>query len=274
MFIYKTPDIITYFLVYVDDLLITSSYPKFTQDFIHAVSHRFSIKDLGLLHFFLGVEATPTPTGLFLFQHIYIRDLLQRHQLDGMKEAVTPMSSTGKLLLVDRSPSTDASVYRSVIGSLQYLSLTRPDIAYTVNKLAQYMHAPTQVHWAAAKRLLHYLKHTIHYGLHLQRNQPLQLLAYSDADWAGDRDSYTSISADVIFLGGNIIWWCSKKQQTIARSSTEAEYRSVASTVVELTWITNFLSELGVSRCRLHRRFYVTTSVLRMLVLILFIIPA
>ena len=92
------------------------------------------------------------------------------------------MSSSTKLVLHDGSSSTDSKQYRSVIGGLQYLSLTRPDLAYSVNKLAQFMHAPTHLHWQAVKRLLRYLKHTIYFGLHLQRQSKFDLVAYSDAD--------------------------------------------------------------------------------------------
>ncbi|KAL5574419.1 hypothetical protein UlMin_016118 [Ulmus minor] len=153
------------------------------------------------------------------------------------------MSSTGHLTLNDGSPPANATQFRSLIGGLQYLQLTRPDTAFAVNKLAQFMHAPTQTHWIAAKRLLRYLKHTIH----LDVTPPLDLRAYSDADWAGDPDSYKSTTAFVLFLGGNPISWCSKKQRTVARSSTEAEYRAVASTAAEVTWVSHLLSELGIT---------------------------
>lgn len=204
------------FLVYVDELLVTSSTPQFTATFVHALAHHFSTNDLGSLHYFLVVEVVPTSTGLFLCQHKYIRDLLERHQLDGMKEATTPMSFTGKLSLVDGSPPTDASLYRSVIDSLQYLQLTRPDIGFAVNKLAQFMHAPTQSHWCATKRLLRYLKSIIYFGINLLRHQPLTLVAYSNAEWAGDHDNFTSTSAYVVFLGSTQVSRCSKKQHTIA----------------------------------------------------------
>ena len=161
-----------YFLVYVDDLLVTCSSKVAIAALIAALSRRFSIKDLGDLHFFLGIEVLPTPTGLFLSQQKYIRDLFARTKMEGVKDHVTPMSTSIQLIHHDGSPLADATLYRNVIDGLQYLALTRPDIVYPVNKLAQYMQAPNQTHWAAAKRILRYLKNALHFGLHLKRHQP------------------------------------------------------------------------------------------------------
>ncbi|WKA01579.1 hypothetical protein VitviT2T_019853 [Vitis vinifera] len=259
LFIYQCRSATIYFLVYVDDLLVTGNCSQSIRRFIDALAHRFSLKDLGPLSYFLGVEAISTSDGMFLSQHQYVRDLLAKFNLEGIKDSSTPMSSTGHLTLNDGSPPANATQFRSLIGGLQYLQLTRLDIAFAVNKLAQFMHAPTQTHWTAAKRLLRYLKHTIHLDLTFRRQQPLHLQAYSDvtppldlraysdADWAGDPDSYKSTTAFVLFLGGHPISWCSKKQKTVARSSTEAEYRVVASTAAEVTWVSHLLSELGIT---------------------------
>ncbi|KAL6311733.1 hypothetical protein AAG906_020728 [Vitis piasezkii] len=194
LFIYQCRSATIYFLVYVDDLLVTGNCSQSIRRFIDALAHRFSLKDLGPLSYFLGVEAISTSDGMFLSQHQYVRDLLAKFNLEGIKDSSTPMSSTGHLTLNDGSPLANATQFRSLIGGLQYLQLTRLDIAFAVNKLAQFMHAPTQTHWTAAKRLLRYLKHTIHLGLTFRRQQPLHLQAYSD-----------STTAFVLFLGGHPI---------------------------------------------------------------------
>jgi len=230
--------------VYIDDLVVTGNDPSSINSFIAAILTKFSVKDLDLLHYFFGIEVLPTPLGLFLSRHKYIRDLLVRTRMEGAKEVGTPLITTGSLVLKDGTPPANATEYRSVVEALQYLNLTRPDISFVVNKLFQFMHCPTESHWIAIKRLLRYLKGTIFHGLHLHRHRNLSLHAFSDADWAGNLDDRTSTTTYVIFLGGNPISWSSKKQRSVARSSTEAEYRAIATTAAELAWIQSFLTEL------------------------------
>ncbi|KAM1382347.1 hypothetical protein ACFX2F_034822 [Malus domestica] len=247
LFLLKNGTAVIYFLVYVDDLLITGNDSSLVAKFIQLLATRFSVKDLGSLHYFLGVEVLPTATGLFLSQHKYIHDLLVTAKMDGAKAVSTPLSTTHSLMLHDGSSLTDATPYRRLVGGLQYLSLTRPDISFAVNKLSQFMHSPSETHWQALKRLLRYLKGTISFGLHLCRRPSHRLYAFSDADWAGDRDDRKSTTGYVVYLGGNLISWSSRKQRSVSRSSTEAEYRAIAATTAELIWIQSLLRELGVS---------------------------
>jgi hypothetical protein len=146
--------------------------------------------------------------------------------MDGAKDVTTPLSTSVSLKLADGSSSVDSTKYRRVIGALQYLSLTRPDISFAVNKLSQFMHSPTQTHWTATKRLLRYLKNTIFHGINISKTSSPALTCFSDADLAGSLDDIKSTSAYLIFLGHTPISWSSKKQHAIARSSTEAEYRA------------------------------------------------
>jgi hypothetical protein len=140
----------------------------------------------------------------------------------------------------------DPSPYCRLVGALQYLSLTHPDISFVVNKVSQFMHWPTSVHLQAVKRILRYLKSTISYGLLLRRSSSTTLQAYLDADWAGCPDDRKSTGGFCAFLGPNLISWSSRKQRTVARSNIESEYRTLASTAAELIWLQSMLRDLGL----------------------------
>lgn len=127
-------------LIYVDDNIITGGSPKFIQEIISHLSNKFSLKDLGPLNYFLGIEVTRTSAGIFLSQAKYITDILHASKMQDSKGVLTPMSSSQILVTNDGPNLVDATLYRTVLGKLQYLSFTRPDISYSANKLSQFMH--------------------------------------------------------------------------------------------------------------------------------------
>ena len=255
LFILQTGTKLLYLLVYVDDIILTGNNADLVSQFVDCLAQRFSLKDLGNLSYFLGVEVIPQSQGILLSQRRYIKELLAKTHMDMSKPVLTPLpTDSSSLTLSAGTILSDPTEYRTIVGSLQYLSLTRPDISFAVNRISQFMHAPTDEHWNCVKRILRYLCGSSHEGLLLKRNSPLSLhafsdslQAFSDADWAGNKDDYTSTSAHLVYLGNNLISWSSKKQQTVARSSTEAEYRSVAATAAELCWIRSLLSELCIT---------------------------
>ena len=137
-----------------------------------------------------------------------------------------------------------------MVGGLQYLTLTRPDIFFAVNKVCQFLSKPTGIHWEAVKRILRYVKGTIDTGLRFTRSTSTLLSIFTDADWAGCTDYRRSTGGFAIFLGPNLVLWSSRKQPTVARSYTEAEYKALANGRAEATWIQTLLRELGVPQPR------------------------
>ncbi|KAI5337264.1 hypothetical protein L3X38_016533 [Prunus dulcis] len=232
---------VIYFLVYVDDLIVIGNNSSLVMQFIATLARRFSVKDLGSLHYFLGVEVVPTTTGLFLSQHHYIRDLLLKAKMDGAKEVSTPLSPSDNLVLNDGSPPTDASQFHQIIGGLQYLNLTRPNISFV-----QFMHQTSESHRQALKRLICYLKGTLYFGLHLSRHSSHRLYAFSNANWADNRDDRKSTNA-YCCVYPSASSHTSRKQRSVARSSTETEYRAIATTTAEIAWIQSLLRKLGIS---------------------------
>ncbi|KAL4565709.1 hypothetical protein LXL04_029812 [Taraxacum kok-saghyz] len=243
LFVHHSSKATIYVLVYVDDLIITGTSPDLIQNFINHLHRHFALKDLGALHFFLGIHIQRNPTGLVMSQEHYIHSILERTKMADAKPISTPADTSCRLVL-DGDPFSDHKLYRQVIGSLQYATITRPDITYAVNRVCQYMHSPTTLHWQAVKRILRYLKETVSECLHFKASNPTRLVAFSDAGWISDKDDSRSQYGYAIFHGSNLISWTSRKQKVVARSSTEAEYRSLAYTAAELIWIQQLLTDL------------------------------
>ncbi|XP_073368004.1 uncharacterized protein [Aegilops tauschii subsp. strangulata] len=163
------PEVTMYILVYVDDIILVSSSASATDRLVSSLGAEFAVKDLGRLHYFLGLEVLHSDGGLTLTQKKYSQDLLRR------ADKLTALA--GDLLAPE-----DATEYRSIVGGLQYLLITRPDISFAVNRVCQYLHAPRDSHWSAVKRILRYVRHTGSYGLHLQPAHSGLVSAFSDAD--------------------------------------------------------------------------------------------
>jgi hypothetical protein len=164
------------------------------------------------------------------------------------KPIATPMTATGKLSR-DQGKlfnEKDQFRYRSIVGGLQYLTLIRPDLSFIVNKVCQYIQRPTDLHWAAVKRILRFVKGTIECGLNIHQSRSLMLSGFSDADWAGCIDDRCSTSGFAVFLGSNLVSRSSRKQAIVSRSSTESEYKGLANLTAEVIWIQSFLKELRV----------------------------
>ncbi|XP_021980057.1 uncharacterized mitochondrial protein AtMg00810-like [Helianthus annuus] len=235
-----------YLLFYVDGIILTASNDGLLQNIIKSLTAEFKMIDLGTLHHFLGIAVTKQANGMFLSQSIYATDILSRANMSNCKPASTPAEVGSKLSADSGSTFSDGLLYRSLAGALQYLTITRPDIASAVQQICLFMHAPREPHYQFLKRILRYVKGTIDHGLLLSPSSSTALTAYSDADWGGCPDSRRSTSGYCVYMGSNLISWSSKRQSTISRSSEEAEYRGMANTVTELSWVRNLLLELHV----------------------------
>ena len=235
-------------LIYVDDIIVTSSSNEAISGLLKDLNAEFALKDLGDLHFFLGIEVKKQGNSLHLSQETYATDLVRRVGLQGCKSSPTPLYSIEKLSLTEGKPlgQDDSTRYRSLVGALQYLTLTRPDLSFAVNKVCQFLHAPTTTHWTAAKRIVRYVKDTVNLGLTFNKSSSTLVSAFSDSDWAGCLDDRRSTGGFAVFFGPNLISWCAKKQATVSRSSTEAEYKALANATAEIIWVQSMLRELGV----------------------------
>ena len=211
LFIYRRGTDTVYLLLYVDDIVLTASSPALLRSTISALQREFSMKDLGALSHFLGIVVHRRPDGLFLSQQQYILDVLERAGMTDCKPCSTPVDTHAKLSATAGDLVSDATHYRSLTGALQYLTFTRPDISYAVQQVCLHMHAPRDPHLSAVKRILRYLRGTMHYGLLLRPSSPSELVVYTDADWAGCPDTRKSTSSYVVFLGDNLISWSSKR---------------------------------------------------------------
>ncbi|CAL0299924.1 unnamed protein product [Lupinus luteus] len=245
LFVHYSSGSIIYILVYVDDLIITGTNATLIQRFITQLHTVFALKDLGSLHYFLGLQITMTPSGLTLSQENYIHDILCRNNMIAASSISTP-ADLGSRLTSHGDLFDDPKLFRKIVGSLQYVTITHPDIAFAIDRVYQFMHSPTVLHWQATKRILRYLKGTSSHCLHFKPTRASSLLAYSDAGWFSDPEDCRSQYGYAIFHGSNLISWTSRKQRVVARSSTEAEYRSLAYTAAELLWIQELLKDLHV----------------------------
>jgi hypothetical protein len=168
------------------------------------LSGEFAMKDLGPLCYFLGISVTRHSYGIFLSQHKYVEEIIERAAMSSCKPVSTPVDTKAKLSGLSGNPYHDPSEYRSLAGALQYLTFTRSDIAYAVQQVCLFMHDPRTQHMIALKRIIRYIKGTIHHGLHISPSLVDSLTTYTDADW-GDAQILDALRLDIVSILG-IIW--------------------------------------------------------------------
>ena len=244
---HSSPILLTLLVVYVDDIIITGSDLKEIKELEQCLAQTFQLKQLGPLKYFLGIEFARSSEGILMTQQKYILDLLDETKHVDCRISDAPIETNHKLRLDDKDPHVEMSSYQKLIGKLLYLSHKRPDICYTVNVLSQFMHSPRVSHFQAANRVLRYLKGTTGLGITYKPTGKLDLVVYTNSDFAGSRVDCRSTSGYCTFLGGNLVTWRSKKQSVVSKSSTEAEFRAMSKGIDEVIWIKNILSELKLN---------------------------
>ncbi|XP_062109888.1 secreted RxLR effector protein 161-like [Humulus lupulus] len=232
-------------IVYVDDIIVTGNHSEEMILIKEMLAKEFEVKDLGALRYFLGMEFARSKRGISVFQRKYTLDLLNETVMLGSKPNKTPIELREKRKMFEGS-SVDKGGYQQLVGKLIYLSHTKPDIAFVVSLVSQYMHDPCQEHLNAVYRILRYLKQTPGKGLFFKKTTERKVEVFTYANWAGLVDDRKSTSGYYTIVWGNVVTWRSKKQTVVARISADAKYRAMAHGVCEAIWINRLLGELKI----------------------------
>ena len=215
----------------MDGLIFTGNNPNMFEEFKKAMIKEFEMSDIGLMSYYLGIEVKQKEDGIFISQQRYAKEMLKKFKMDGCKPISTLVECGLKLTMFDGEEKVDATNFKSLVGSLRYLTCTRPDILYATGLISRHMENQTITHLKAAKRILRYIKGTSHLGLWFSSDKDYKLVSYSDSDWAGDGDDRKSTTGFVFFMGNTSFTWMSKKQPIVALSTYEAEYVAATSCV-------------------------------------------
>ncbi|GJS66464.1 retrovirus-related pol polyprotein from transposon TNT 1-94 [Tanacetum coccineum] len=251
LFIRKTGKHTLHVQIYVDDIIFASTDPKDCDRFSNEMSSKFQMSMMGQISFFLGLQISQNPRGIFINQSKYANEILKKFDLHKSDPVDTPMVERTKLDEDLSGIPVDQTKYRSMIGSLMYLTASRPDLVFAVCMCARYQSRPTKKHLEAVKRVFRYLQGTINMGLWYPKDTAMALTAYADADHAGCQDTRRSTSGSAQFLGDKLVSWSSKKQTSTSISSTEAEYIAMSGCCAQILWMRSQLSDYGFAYNRI-----------------------
>ncbi|CAM8878671.1 unnamed protein product [Rhodiola kirilowii] len=215
--------------IYVDDIVFGSNSQKMVDEFVAQMQSEFQMSMVGEMNYFLGLQVIQSKEGIFLTQAKYARNLVKKFGLAKATHKRTPAATHVKITKDDAGASMDQTLYRSMIGSLLYLTATRPDICQAVGVCARYQADPKESHLLQVKRIIKYVSGTADYGMWYTRDTSGCIVGYSDADWAGNIEDRKSTSGGCFFVGNNLVSWFSKKQNSISLSSTDVEYMAMGS---------------------------------------------
>ncbi|GJU50976.1 putative ribonuclease H-like domain-containing protein [Tanacetum coccineum] len=245
LFIKKDRGDILLVQVYVDDIIFGSTKKSLCVEFEQMMHKRFQMSSMGELTFFLGLQVQQKEDGIFISQDKYVADILKKFDFTTVKAASTPIETNKALNKDEEAEDVDVHLYRSMIGSLMYLTASRPDIMFAVCACARFQVTPKTSHLHAVKRIFRYLKGQPKLGLWYPRDSPFNLEAFSDTDYAGASLDRKSTTRSCQFLGKRLILWQCKKQTIVANSTTEAEYIAAANCYGQVLWIQNQMLDYG-----------------------------
>ncbi|KAG6499797.1 hypothetical protein ZIOFF_039589 [Zingiber officinale] len=242
----KRQGLLVIVLLYVDDIILTgSNYAEVTR-LQEELSLRFDMKKLGELSNFLGLQIENLDKGIYVSQFSYAKRLIEKFGLIDGKKRSTPLDVNTRLHRDEGTCLSDPRPFRTLVGSLIYLTITRPDIAFSVGMVSRYMQEPRKPHFEEAKKILKYVNSTLNLGLLYEKGVEFSLQGFANADFGGDLDDRRSTSGFVFLRGATSISWCSKKQSSVSLSTTEAEYKASAQAAQECMWLRRLFEDLHV----------------------------
>ncbi|GJZ49753.1 retrovirus-related pol polyprotein from transposon TNT 1-94 [Tanacetum coccineum] len=245
LFIRKTGKHTLHVQIYVDDIIFASTDPRDCDHFLNEMSSKFQMSMMGQISFFLGLQISQNPRGIFINQSKYAKEIIKKFDLHNSAPVDTPMVDRTKLDEDLSGIPIDQTRYRGMIGCLMYLTASRPDLVFAVCICARYQSKPTKKHLEAVKRVFWYIQGTINMGLWYLKDTAMALTAYADADHAGCQDTRRSTSGSAQLLGDKLVSWSSKKQTSTSISSTEAEYIAMSGCYAQILWMRSQLSDYG-----------------------------
>ncbi|GJY69273.1 retrovirus-related pol polyprotein from transposon TNT 1-94 [Tanacetum coccineum] len=232
--------------VYVDDIIFAASTPELCDLFAKIMCSKFKMSMMGKISFFLRLQIFQNPRGIFINQSKYALESLKKYNFDSCDLVDTPMVEKSKLDEDKEGKAVDPSHYRGMIGTLLYLTASRPDLQFAICMCARYQARPTEKHLHAVKRIFRYLKGTVNRGLWYPKDSSIALTAFADADHAGCQDTRRSTSGSMQFLGDRLVSWSSKRQKSTAISSTKAEYIAMSGCCAQILWMRSQLTDYGL----------------------------